>query len=213
MIRRYLLLFLMPVLAIVTSGATIYKWVDEKGVVNFSELPPPGKKTEKIDMPTPQRLQKSVEEQQLRQQPQEVLGSSSPLPETVSSRYLVGKGVGFQHHFPNRDKPPFWASQSISLVGRDSLPQGAYLEAHFENPQGSQGPYVVGKEIRAGQNLVIISPESSGYKCKNYEIVVSVYSDSTKAKLLDVHRQLNQNVVDIDKATNVMHVLQGRYCP
>ncbi|MDP2603846.1 MAG: DUF4124 domain-containing protein [Deltaproteobacteria bacterium] len=213
MMRRYLLLFLMPVFAVVTIGATIYKWVDEKGVVNFSEVPPLGKKTEKIDMPTPQRLQKSGEEQRLRQQPQEVLESSNPLPETVSSRYLVGKGVMFQHHFPNRDKPPFLTSQAIFLVGRDILPQGADLEAHFENPQSSQGPFVVGKEITAGQDIVIISPESSGYKCRNYEVVVYVYGDSTKAKLLDVHRQLNQNLVDIDKATDVKHVLQGRYCP
>ncbi len=51
--RRYLLLFLMPVFAIVTSAATIYKWVDEKGVTNISETPPPGKKAEKIDAPAP----------------------------------------------------------------------------------------------------------------------------------------------------------------
>ena len=51
--RKYLLLFVMLVLAVATIGATIYKWVDEKGVTQYSEIPPSGKKAEKVDMPPP----------------------------------------------------------------------------------------------------------------------------------------------------------------
>jgi 23S rRNA pseudoU1915 N3-methylase RlmH len=37
-------------LALVAVGATIYKWVDEKGVTHYSETPPPGQKSQEIEV-------------------------------------------------------------------------------------------------------------------------------------------------------------------
>ena len=41
------LFFALLVVATAASGAGIYKWVDEKGVTHFSELPPPGQQAQK----------------------------------------------------------------------------------------------------------------------------------------------------------------------
>jgi len=41
------LFFALLVVATAASGAGIYKWVDEKGVTHFSELPPPGQPAQK----------------------------------------------------------------------------------------------------------------------------------------------------------------------
>lgn len=40
MFRKYFLLFLVLLLAAVALGATVYKWIDEKGVTHYSETPP-----------------------------------------------------------------------------------------------------------------------------------------------------------------------------
>ena len=44
---------LLLILAVATVGATIYKWVDEKGVTHYSETPPPKQKAQKIQAPPP----------------------------------------------------------------------------------------------------------------------------------------------------------------
>ncbi|MEN6585845.1 MAG: DUF4124 domain-containing protein [Sulfuricella sp.] len=45
--------FLLLVLAAATIGATIYKWVDEKGVTHYSETPSPKQKAQEIQVPPP----------------------------------------------------------------------------------------------------------------------------------------------------------------
>ena len=45
------LLFALLAIATAASGAGVYKWVDEKGVTHFSELPPPGQQAAKPQKP------------------------------------------------------------------------------------------------------------------------------------------------------------------
>ncbi|HRL75039.1 MAG TPA: DUF4124 domain-containing protein [Candidatus Accumulibacter phosphatis] len=45
--RSRALFFALLVVATAASGAGVYKWVDEKGVTHFSELPPPGQPAQK----------------------------------------------------------------------------------------------------------------------------------------------------------------------
>jgi len=40
MSRKYSLIFLALLVVVLTLGATVYKWVDEKGVTHYSETPP-----------------------------------------------------------------------------------------------------------------------------------------------------------------------------
>ncbi|MDD5330404.1 MAG: DUF4124 domain-containing protein [Sulfuricella sp.] len=47
-------LLVLSLLAVATMGATIYKWVDEKGVTHYSEAKPPKEKVQEIQVqPTP----------------------------------------------------------------------------------------------------------------------------------------------------------------
>ena len=45
------LLFALLAVATAASGAGVYRWVDEKGVTHFSELPPPGQQAPKPRKP------------------------------------------------------------------------------------------------------------------------------------------------------------------
>lgn len=50
---KKLLVLLLFFLAMAAVGATIYKWVDEKGVTHYSETPPPNQKAREIQTPPP----------------------------------------------------------------------------------------------------------------------------------------------------------------
>ena len=45
------LLFVLLVVTTAVSGAEVYRWVDDKGVTHFSELPPPGQQAAKPRQP------------------------------------------------------------------------------------------------------------------------------------------------------------------
>lgn len=51
--KTYYLLLLVPMLTLAANGASIYKWVDEKGVIHYSESPPPGQKTKELQVRPP----------------------------------------------------------------------------------------------------------------------------------------------------------------
>lgn len=54
MFRKYSLLFLILFLVLLTVGASVYKWVDEKGVTHYSGTPPPSEqKAKKIEVKPP----------------------------------------------------------------------------------------------------------------------------------------------------------------
>lgn len=48
---KKLQVLLLLILAVVTAGATIYKWVDEKGVTHYSQTPPAKQKAQEIQAP------------------------------------------------------------------------------------------------------------------------------------------------------------------
>ena len=50
---KKLLVLLLLFLAITAVGATIYKWVDEKGVTYYSATPPPNQKAQKVQTAPP----------------------------------------------------------------------------------------------------------------------------------------------------------------
>lgn len=105
--RQYLLILLTPLLAVVSMGASIYKWVDEKGIPHYSDIPPRSdRKAEEMHLaPQPpnqdmqkgqQPTQKSQDEQQLRQQP-------AALSDVLQDRVLeVGQGMGWSKVYENR---------------------------------------------------------------------------------------------------------------
>lgn len=51
--HKKMLVLVLPLLALATMGATIYRWVDENGVTHYSETPPQHKAQEIQVEPTP----------------------------------------------------------------------------------------------------------------------------------------------------------------
>ena len=47
---KKVLILVLPLLAVATLAAPIYKWVDEKGVTHYSEKPPPKQKVQEIQV-------------------------------------------------------------------------------------------------------------------------------------------------------------------
>ncbi|MCI0563213.1 MAG: DUF4124 domain-containing protein [Nitrososphaera sp.] len=56
-------LLLVSFLVVVTAGADVYKWVDDKGVTHYSETPPPGRKAQPVEM-SPRIPEKATQEAQ-----------------------------------------------------------------------------------------------------------------------------------------------------
>jgi hypothetical protein len=183
----------------------LYKWTDEEGNIHYSDMPPGQKKVQEIDIqisPSQPKSQSTIEqlEESKTQQPYRrsfegssaVLKDLGPLPENISSKYLITKSTGIT--IVNWKKGI--AQYSIMLRAKPDLPYDAYLEAHFDNPKDSSTPLVVGKLRKGGQKeIFIMSPEFQGLKCWNYEAVIYVYRDKTKSQLLGVHLGCRKSVL------------------
>lgn len=76
--RKLLLLFVILMLAAATLSAAVYKWVDETGTTHYSEIPTPGRKNEKLNMP-PQPPKEAIEEAQQKLQKLQSTHASSEL--------------------------------------------------------------------------------------------------------------------------------------
>lgn len=135
-----------------------------------------------------------------------------PRPANEVSEYLETLGTGVA--IDTRDRV---ARLVITLKPTRRLPPWAYLEAHFENPVRASDPIVVGETWDARDDKVLIgTPPLKELKCWNYEVVVYVYQDQTKAKLLGTHHQRIQSTVNLQKADfdkNLQDVMRGASCP
>jgi len=219
----WLLFFLLCFLIVAAVEADIYKWVDDKGVINYSESPPPGRKSERVETaPSPskeaieeaqERLQRRVQEQRMREQTRQSeadnrslpLSALGPLPQNVSSEYLETKSTGISMDFEKKV-----AQVSIALVSKAGLPSGAYLEVNFENPADPAAPIVVKRSRQGGeQEMFIVSPEFKGLKCRNYQVMVHVFRDGSKSELLGVHRQIIQSRVNLDRIGSPKDLIQA----
>ena len=215
----------MFMVVVATIGATVYKWVDETGITHYSNMPAPGNKAEKMNTAPPpskevieeaQRKLQKLREEDLRKKsvnsslPFSELG---PLPSNASSEYVETFGTGILF-----DTQRLVGKFNITLKAKQHLPFGAYLEAHFENPENPSDPIVVGKvRQKDEQTMLILSPELKGIKCWNYQVVVYVYTEKTKDKLLDTLRQIIQSRVNLDKVRTTKDLVEalmaGGNCP
>jgi hypothetical protein len=203
---------ILLVVAVMLLGAT-YKWVDEEGHVHYSDQPTDGYKTKEVEIESgpskkevreareiAERQQQRSRDQQEQHQPSAVsslpLAELGPLPENKVSEYAetVSTGIYF-----NTEK--LIAQFSITLKAKYILPPGSYFEVYFPNPANPINPFVVGKVRKGNASEVFISsPELTGLKCWNYEIVTYIYRGSSKSELLGTHSQFVQSRVNMDKA-------------
>ena len=216
----YLAVLLMLVVFTSPSVAEFCKWVDENGATHYAETcpenidsteiviqaPPPQEQVEEVVRSSEQLLEKRKARNEKRvAAPSLSLDQLGPLPDSESSEYLTTTGTGIL-----MNTQELVGQISISLKAKPRLPRGAYLEAYFPNPVSPSNPAVIGEvfEIVASE-VVILSPESKGFKCWNYEVVVFVYRDTSKGELLGIHHQTVQARVDMNKVRNVDELLMA----
>ena len=191
----------------VASG-DLCKWVDENGTVHFAESCPEDVNSETVEIqPPPSQAQaaeaekRSAESRQLLSERKSSKYSRSekerslslaelgPLPDNTTSTYLITTGTGISL---GRDGN---GQFDLFLEARNSVPSGAYLEAHFPVPGSAGQKQVIEKRsVNKGDEIILLSDKSSDFKCWNYQVEVFVYVDESKVDLLDVHQQTIQKV-------------------
>ena len=191
-------------------GGEYCKWTDENGVVHYAEKCPDDIKPAIVDIQA-KRTEKQIREaeeftkslllnpsqfgkssgqtQRYRSLPKEKLG---PLPPNNTSGLL--KTTGANYSLNNQTLQGHFV---LFLEARENVPEGAWVEAAFPSPLDIDKFDLVGKSIGPNQKFMLESPPTRNLKCWNYLIQVGVFSDSSKKKLIDIHRQVIQSHVNL----------------
>lgn len=120
-----------------------------------------------------------------------------PLPDNAKSEYLETLGCGVGMNLAG-DRPSF--NLTITVKARMTVPDGALLEAKFDNLADPQNPFtdaaVVDDSKPTGREIMLMSADNPEIRCGNYTVVVSVYRDAQSRELLGTHTQQIQSRVD-----------------
>jgi len=180
-----------------SHSAEVYKWVDKDGNVHYSDSPPSDVITEEIKPPpapsndnirrTQARTDLLIEQQrasadqraQVREETKRL--ADFRLPDTVSSKYLRGKGTGWYVDIEKFEVTPNISFQVSEEVRRD----GVYVEARFPNP-GRGADFYDGAHAQRGDRLFLTGEPSVNYECGTpYVIQVRVYRTPLKLGIID----------------------------
>jgi len=211
MYLHFVLLWLLVGYSDAGHSAEVYKWVDKDGNVHYSDSPPSDVITEEIKPPpapsndnirrTQARTDLLIEQQrasadqraQVREETKRLPDMfaccgglvSGPrdlrLPDTVSSKYLRGKGTGWHVDIEKFEVTPNISFQVSEEVRRD----GVYVEARFPNP-GRGADFYHGAHAQRGERLFLTGEPSVNYECGTpYVIQVRVYRTRLKLGIID----------------------------
>ncbi|GEM_PF-3786946 len=116
-------------------------------------------------------------------------------PPPATSKYFRTTVAGFGM---NTGKPGIEITYFLDLEVINGLENGAYLEAHFEDPSSRSVPIIVTQKLNPGEREVEFrSPEIHGLKSyEGYVTEVFVYDNERKENLLGKHRQVIQSIID-----------------
>jgi hypothetical protein len=214
------------------ASGDLCKWKDEYGTVHYAERCPEGVNSVAVEIQAPPSRALVAEAEKRSAETKKLLGERKPpsysksekdrslsleelgpLPDNTTSTYLKTTGSGI--NLGADGKGQF----DLFLEARNSMPRGAYLEAHFPVPGSTGHKQVIEKEsVNKGDRISLISDKSSKFKCWNYQVEVFVYANESKAELLDVHQQTIQSRFDNDLITGdladfAMGMSSGGICP
>jgi hypothetical protein len=110
-------------------------------------------------------------------------------PDPTNSAYFTTFGGGMI--FRTETKPPT-PGYSLLLDVKQNIPAGAVAVAEFENPANSSKPVSATYIFKANEKRIgIISPNLSCVtNGRNYRILVTLYSDAKRTRILGTHEQL-----------------------
>lgn len=199
-------LFLAPI----SAGAAICKWVDENGVTHYAEhcpdefasseieiQPPPEHPADAADLGLllPDKRPAAATTPQSAPSKFESLPASrlGPLPPQTTSTWLQTTGADISYDVKTRTGQFY-----LTLRALDDLPAGAFIEARFPVPDNPSVSTSDATELRFPRATIrLLSPPSARFRCWNYEVVVSIYSDRSKSELLGTHTQVIQSRIDM----------------
>ena len=214
---RYLPLFLLFLLA---GGAwaeepKVYKWVDEQGVVHYTEQPPEGRKCREMELQKPFTPEQIEEAQKIHDQlveshsymrelrekeklseikkPRNAGRPKIPLPQNEISQYMETEFTGISWKFKE-----LCGQFSVVFSLHENLPKRVILEAHFPNPAAAGKEKVVKVSARRGEaDIRLESPPFKGFECRNYPVVIDIYNAADPDEKIGTHYQYVQSSVDL----------------
>jgi hypothetical protein len=209
--------------ALDANDAEVYKWVDEHGVVHYTDRPPAGRECREVDLPRPLPptggelqpgpYEQAIEEQKARKRVKEA-GLSPPhgaglprvpMPESEVSPYFETVSSGIS-----------WSTETLcgrfrlTLKPAATLPTVFRVEAHFPDPGDSARERVVStRGSQSDGRIVLESPRLRGFECKNYRVVVNVFDPRDLETPIGAHYQFIQSTIDLDKVHSAEQLLRA----
>ncbi len=175
------------------QAAPMYRCVDENGKVYFSDSPPEDCEYTVLSESSPPTMEQRREAERIAEETKRladmVAGTTDEsaatrelrLPDTVSSKYLRGKGTGWHVDIEKFEVTPHISFQVSAEVRRD----GVYVEARFPNP-GRGADFYDGAHAQRGDALFLTGEPSVNYECGTpYVIRVRVYRSHRKLGIID----------------------------
>ena len=234
---KNILILLFSIVTVSAVFGAVYKWVDDKGKIHYTDELPPGHKSKEIAIepgPDPEKAKEALDRlDKLRKQSREIKKTNPEIlkrlgkfPDNKTSKYLKTIGTGLSYDLEMRT-----ASLSITVQVKNTVPRGVlYLEAHFQNPSDPKSPIIIGKTWRVPQSVVVfVTPHLKGIRCRNYKVLVKVCRETgcekgdhdTEPSLFSVHRQTIQSRIDLKSIKSeeewevALEALdsEGGYCP
>jgi hypothetical protein len=110
-------------------------------------------------------------------------------PEPTRSAYFTTFGGGMIFRTETKPVTPGYA---LILDLRQKIPAGAVAAAEFENPANSSKPLAATHVFTANeQRITLLSPNLSCVtNSRNYRILVTLYSDAQRTRILGTHEQV-----------------------
>jgi hypothetical protein len=114
-------------------------------------------------------------------------------PNPVASEYFETRGGGF---VINTDREEVTYAMSVTAI--KPMPEGAVLEATFENPRDPSSPFVVNVPLPPEDDfLVLKSPPVNGLRAYSaYSVDLILFRGPAKASVVARHRQYIRSTFD-----------------
>ena len=209
--------------ALDADDAEVYQWVDEHGVVHYTDRPPADRECSEVDLQPPLPAtsdesgpgpnEQAIEEQKARKRvskaglrPPVTAGFPRvPMPESEVSAYFetVSSGISW-------NTETLCGRFRLTLKPAATLPMVFRVEAHFPDPGDSAGERVVSaRGSRRDERVVLESPRLRGFECRNYRVAVQVFDPGDRETPIGTHFQFIQSTIDLDRVHSAEHLLQA----
>jgi hypothetical protein len=128
-------------------------------------------------------------------------------PEPTQSKYFDTFGGGI---VLNPSTQPVKINCALTLQLRQNIPSGAVAVADFENPANIDKPLHATHNFTSAENrITLISPNMSCVtNGQNYRVLVTLYTDAKRTKVLGTHEQL----IDFTVPPDQLQQLNIRQC-